>query len=79
MYTDISLLLVMFVIRLPHIYGADFTASDPACDTMIPTFNQNIISPLKQTIFKIRIFDASGRETFEYDAERKKVLQGSLF
>lgn len=65
----------MFAIRLPHIYGVDFTASDPACDTMIPTFNQNIISPLKQTIFKIRIFDESGRETFEYDAESKKVLQ----
>uniref|UniRef100_A0A915PY58 Reelin domain-containing protein n=1 Tax=Setaria digitata TaxID=48799 RepID=A0A915PY58_9BILA len=42
---------------------------------MIPIYNQNIISPLKQTIFKIRIFDKKGHETFEYDAENKKILQ----
>ncbi|VDN02591.1 unnamed protein product [Thelazia callipaeda] len=53
----------------------DFTTSDPACDTMVPTYNQNIITPLQQTIFKIRIFNENGRETFEYDAENKKILQ----
>ncbi|KAK6102696.1 Reeler domain family protein [Brugia pahangi] len=30
---------------------------------------------MKQTIFKIRIFDSNDRETFEYDAEKKKILQ----
>uniref|UniRef100_A0A0R3S578 Reelin domain-containing protein n=1 Tax=Elaeophora elaphi TaxID=1147741 RepID=A0A0R3S578_9BILA len=71
----------MFAIRLPVLCGMlqqiDFTESDPACNLMIPIYNQNIISPLKQTIFKIRIFDSNDRETFEYDAENKKILQGS--
>uniref|UniRef100_A0A1I7VUJ1 Reelin domain-containing protein n=3 Tax=Loa loa TaxID=7209 RepID=A0A1I7VUJ1_LOALO len=69
----------MFTIRLLSLYGmlqqVDFTESDPACNLMIPIQNQNIISPMKQTIFKIRIFDSNDRETFEYDAENKKILQ----
>uniref|UniRef100_A0AAF5PNK6 Reelin domain-containing protein n=1 Tax=Wuchereria bancrofti TaxID=6293 RepID=A0AAF5PNK6_WUCBA len=30
---------------------------------------------MKQNIFKIRIFDSNDRETFEYDAENRKILQ----
>ncbi|KAM3722739.1 putative ferric-chelate reductase [Dirofilaria immitis] len=72
-------ILMIIAIRLSSFYGLlvqnDFTISDPACNLMIPIYNQNIISPLKQTIFKIRIFDSNDRETFEYDAENKKILQ----
>lgn len=77
MKTFILLLtLSLYTTNLSFVNGEhDFTESDPACDTMIPTHNQNIISPLKQTIFKIRIFDDNGREAFEYDAENKRALQ----
>lgn len=75
------LLIIIFIIQLSIIYGReiDFTETNPACNLMIPIYNQNIISPLKQTVFKIRIFDSNDRETFEYDAENKKILQGFCF
>lgn len=80
-----AILIIIAICLLPTLYGMlertddDFTESDPACDSMIPNYNRNIISPLEQTTFKIRIFDNNDRETFEYDAENKKVLRGFRF
>ncbi|VDK79365.1 unnamed protein product [Litomosoides sigmodontis] len=78
---DMALLMTVAICLLPSVYGMleqaddDFTETDPACDSMIPNYNRNIISPLEQTTFKIRIFDNNNRETFEYDAENKQILR----
>lgn len=54
----------------------DFTTEDPACDIMIPKNNQNFIAPLKQTVFRIRILNKNGLETYEYDPS--EVLYGKV-
>lgn len=69
-----ALLLIFFVLPLLSIHSLDFTASDPACDTMIPTFNHNIVNPIRSGEYSIRIFDENGLETFEYDSKKRRTL-----
>ncbi|VDM44806.1 unnamed protein product [Toxocara canis] len=47
---------------------------DPACETMIPTINHNAIGSTNESNFRLRIFDESGRETYEYDVKNRRTL-----
>lgn len=74
---EIFLALLSILIRIQCL---DFTPSDPACDTMIPTFNTNILNDsLKNSSYKIRIFDQNYKETFEYNPNSAQILYGKSF
>ncbi|VDK56639.1 unnamed protein product [Anisakis simplex] len=74
----LCLLLVLLgcLSKIPQVHPKppiDFTATDPACDTMIPSSTHNQIRTTNIT-FKMRIFDENGKETFEYDAKKRSIL-----
>lgn len=75
----VILLLGLLILKLPEVCLQrliDFTTIDPACDTMIPTINRNVIGSTNESNFRIRIFDENGKETYEYDVKNQRILYG---
>uniref|UniRef100_A0A9J2P5S4 Reelin domain-containing protein n=1 Tax=Ascaris lumbricoides TaxID=6252 RepID=A0A9J2P5S4_ASCLU len=73
----VILLLGLLILKLPEVCLQrliDFTTIDPACDTMIPTINRNVIGSTNESNFRIRIFDENGKETYEYDVKNQRIL-----
>ncbi|VDD97427.1 unnamed protein product [Enterobius vermicularis] len=70
-------LLILFLRSLPIFcdISIDFTVVDPACDRLIPTYNNNQVMPFGSSKFRIRVFDLNGIETFEYS---NRPLLGKL-